>query len=325
MSADCTVCYVSDLGFLLPSLVSAASVRKFVPAHKADIVVFTVGVDGEVVEKTRRSLDPLGIRIQAIDDHVFSAIDKDRLSTTYTPLATFGRFFMEDLLPQSCRRIVYLDGDVVALRDPSKLIDAAVPEGRFAAAEDTIFYRQKIGIGGTAKGIRSYFAGLGLKPGSGYFNAGVFAVSRDTWKQISREGYAYFLEHTDACKHFDQSALNAVVGDRRLRLSAKWNFQTQMKIWGVDSFVEPHICHFNRFPKPWMGPCEPWRDLYAYYQNAITPFGSLNLPLKKLSPEDMAQYNASTEKTYSYLRLPLVSRAALRGMSFGGIENRAWI
>jgi lipopolysaccharide biosynthesis glycosyltransferase len=261
----------------------------------------------------------------SIDDVVFSAIDKERLSRTQTPLATFGRFFMEDLLPKSSRRIVYLDGDVLCVADPTILIDAAVPEGFFAAAEDIIFYRQIVGRGATAEGIRNYFAKLDLRPENGYFNAGVFAVSRETWKAIARDALRYFLDNTEACKHFDQSALNAVVKDRRLRLSSKWNFQTQLKIWRADRFVTPRICHFNRYPKPWMGPCDPWKELHAYYTTAVAPFASLNLPLVTLSEKAVAEINASTRKTYSYLGLPFVSRAALAMMNFQAIERASWI
>jgi lipopolysaccharide biosynthesis glycosyltransferase len=325
MSTDCAICYVSDLGFLLPSLVSAASIRQFIPPHKADILIFTVGVDGDKVENSERLLAPRGIRIVPIDTHVFGAFDLDRLSLTYTPLATFGRFFMEDLLPRSCRRVVYLDGDVLCVGDPAMLVDAIVPEGRFAAAEDTIFYRQRRGRGSIARGIRDYLAGLGLHPDNGYFNAGVFAVARETWKVISREAYAYFLKNTESCKHFDQSALNAVVRDRRLRLSAKWNFQTQLKIWKADRFVVPHICHFNRYPKPWMGVCEPWKELYSVYQLASAQFVPLELPVRALSATEVADCNAMTRNSYSYLRLPFVSRAALRYMDFDSIERSAWI
>ena len=325
MSTDCTVCYVSDLGFLLPSVVSAASIRRFVPPHKADVSIFTLGVSSEIVERAERLLGPQGISVRRIDDHVLSAIDKDRLSTTLTPLATFGRFFMEDLLPRSCRRLVYLDGDVLCVRDPTALIEAVVPEGRFAAAEDTIFYRQTIGIGSTARKIRNYYSDLGLKSDAGYFNAGVFAVSRDTWKSVAQDAYLFFLHNTDICKSFDQSALNVVVGDRRLRLSAKWNFQTQMKIWQVDSLLDPHICHFNRYPKPWMGRSEPWTEIYEHYQAAVAFLAPLDLPLDTLSPEQTAQYNASTDRTYYYLRLPLASRAALRCMNFAHIEGKAWM
>jgi lipopolysaccharide biosynthesis glycosyltransferase len=296
-----------------------------VPPHKADIFIFTVGVDGAKLENVRRLVAQQGVQVLSIDDVVFSSINKEQLSLTRTPLATFGRFFMDDLLPASCRRIVYLDGDVLSVADPSALIDATVPDGRFAAAEDTIFYRQIVGRGATAEGIRNYFAQLNLRAGNGYFNAGVFAVSRDAWKEIADEAFQYFQSNTAFCKHFDQSALNAVVGDRRLRLSAKWNFQTQLKIWGADRFVTPRVCHFNRYPKPWMGICDPWKELYMYYAEAVSPFSSLHLPLAALDGEQVAEINASTRRTYSYLGLPLVSRAALALMNFRGMEAASWI
>jgi lipopolysaccharide biosynthesis glycosyltransferase len=325
MSTDCTVCYVSDLDFLLPSLVSAARVRKYVPAHKADVVVFTVGVYADKIKETAALLKSYDIRIVSIDDRVFEAIDRNRLAVPYTPIATFGRFFLEELLPAACRRIVYLDGDILCAKDCSVLIDAVVPEGRFAAAEDIIFYRQRIGRGGTAKGIRDYFAGLGLSPDDGYFNAGVFAVQRSTWRSISREAYAFYLSNMDICKNWDQSALNAVVGERRLRLSARWNFQTQHKIWGVDKSVPPVLCHFNRFPKPWMGACEPWKEMYAIYRTETSRFASLKLPLKTLATDEIEKFNAETNRSYSYLRLPFVSRVALRSMGFDRIEREHWI
>lgn len=45
MTADCAVCYVTDINFLLPSLVSAASFRRFVSKEKAQVFVFLI--DGE--------------------------------------------------------------------------------------------------------------------------------------------------------------------------------------------------------------------------------------------------------------------------------------
>ncbi|MDP9126709.1 MAG: hypothetical protein M3N08_00415 [Pseudomonadota bacterium] len=326
MSADCAVCYVSDVNFLLPSIVSAIGVRKFVPAHKADILIFTVGVEAGKSEATDQFLQTYGIRAVSLDERAFSQIDKERLSKSHTPMAMFGRLFMDDLLPEACKRIVYIDGDTWVERDPSALIDAVVPEGRFAAAEDTIFFRQNMGFGKTTEEIRAYFKGLNLDRKYGYFNSGIFATSRTTWKTISQEAYAYYLENADACEHSpDQSALNAIMGDRRLRLSSKWNFQTQYRFWGVERFVEPCIYHFNRFPKPWMGPCDPWKEMYPKYQGAIAPFAPLQLPLKTISAEQLAECNAIVDKSYSYLKLPFVSRLALLSMGYQSIERSSWL
>jgi lipopolysaccharide biosynthesis glycosyltransferase len=325
MSPDCTICYVSDLGFMLPTLVSANSVRKFIAPHQADIVIFTVGVDADKILEIGALMQPSGIRVQSIDAHVFESIDQGRLSATHTNLATFGRFFMEGLLPAACRRIVYLDGDVLCTRSPAQLVEAVVPEGRFAAADDAISYRRNLAVGSTAKRHSAYFSRLGLDPAAGYFNAGVFAVSRATWKIVADEAYRYFLANTDRCIHFDQSALNAIMGGRRLRLSAKWNLQTQLRIWGVDNRVEPRVYHFNRNPKPWMGACDPWAEMHQRYQDMMAPLASLRLPLRTISAEDIHQTNASIRRQYSYLHLPFASGAALRLMQLPAIERSAWM
>lgn len=326
MNNECAICYVADINFLLPSLVSAAGVRRFVPPEKADIFIFTVGVDAEKIRQANELLTSQGIKILTIEDEVFSEIDKDRLTRTHTPMAMFGRLFMQNLLPDSCKRIVYLDGDTWIMRDPTALIEAMVPEGHFAAAEDTIYFRQKFNFGGTTKGIRHYFNQLGLIKHQGYFNSGVFATSRKTWETISREAYIYYINNAEICEHSpDQSALNAIIGNRRRRLSNKWNFQTQLKIWGADRYIQPIICHFNRYPKPWMGVTEPWEEMYEEYQKAIIAFAPLNLPLKTLDEESIDKFNKSTKKSYSYLKLPLVSWLVLQLINFRNTEKNAWM
>lgn len=325
MSAECAVCYVSDLNFLLPSLVSASGVRKFVPPHKADIYIFTVGVDGAQVEDADRFMQGSSIRVVPMDSQISNSIDRAKLSQTHTPLATFGRFFLDAMLPPSAKRIVYIDGDTWIERDPTSLIEAIVPEEFIAAAEDTISFRQNFGFGGATRLARHYFRQLGLDPKNGYFNAGVFAVSRNSWKTIEQEALSFFLGNLDICKHFDQSALNVVTAGRRLRLSNKWNFQTQLKFWGADRYIEPHIYHFNRNPKPWMGACDPWKEMYSRYEFAVSSFNSLGLPLRKLSPDEENHINAANHKTYSYLQWPLASKLALASMNFLNIERNSWL
>jgi lipopolysaccharide biosynthesis glycosyltransferase len=283
-------------------------------------------VDEEKIKEANVLLASQAIHVLTIEDEVFGEIDKDRLSRTHTPMAMFGRLFMQNLLPDSCKRIVYLDGDTWILRDPTALIEAVVPEGHLTAAEDTIYFRQKFGFGATTKEIRNYFGQLGLTQKQGYFNSGVFATSRKTWEVISKEAYAYYINNAKICEHSpDQSALNAIIGDRRLRLSNKWNFQTQLKIWGADRYIVPHIIHFNRYPKPWMGVSEPWKEMYEEYQKAIEMFSPLKLPLKTLDAETMTKFNESTKKSYSYLKLPFVSWLVLRIVNFKNTEKTAWM
>jgi len=324
MSVECAVCYVSDLNFLLPTLVSAASLRKFVPKHKADVYIFLVDEDIQRLEALNAFLKTYNIDILPLDSRSFSEFDADKFNKSYLSAATLGRFFIEGLLPPSCRRIVYIDGDTWVRRDPSPLIDAVVPDGRFAAVEDMLTFRSG-NFTSYGRSIKEHFDSLGLQRKFGYFNTGVFAVSRDTWRGLAAEGYKFFLENTAACKYHDQSALNAIMGDRRLRLSLKWNFQTSYRQLSIEKTIDPCIYNFTQFPKPWMGVCAPWKDIYADYQAALAPFTPLQLPIRTLDSEVTNAHNAFVRKKFLPLKLPLVGKLLVLSTGIENLESKAWL
>jgi lipopolysaccharide biosynthesis glycosyltransferase len=288
---DCAVCYATDVNFMLPTLISAAGLRRFVPAHRADIYILAFDDDAERITRVAAAARGLQITIVPMASRMLGGVDWSAANVTHVPQATLGRFFLDDVLPQRCARIVYLDGDTWIRRDPSALVDYRIPEGRLAAAEDiSSFCCDDV----TAHGrfVRDYFHGIGLHPGCGYFNAGVFAVGRATWRTVARDALGFFVANTAACKFHDQSALNAVVGDRRLRLSPAWNFQTPYRYWRTDAEANPAIYHFTQGPKPWTGAVEPWAEMFLPYQREIDRFAALDLPLQRLSSSDVARANA---------------------------------
>jgi len=96
MAIECAVCYVSDLNFLLPTLVSATGLRKFVLAHKADVYIFLIDEDDEL----NRFLNRLDICVMPMDSRSYTGFDVKH-------------------------------GDTWIQRDPSPLIEAIIPDGRF--------------------------------------------------------------------------------------------------------------------------------------------------------------------------------------------------
>ena len=133
MATECAACYVSDLNFLLPTLVSATGLRKFVLAHKADVYIFLIDEDDARTKELNRFLNRLRICVMPMDSRSYTGFDVKQFNTSHTfvPMPTLGRFFSGGVLPTSCRRIVYMDGDTWLQRDPSPLIVAIIPDGRF--------------------------------------------------------------------------------------------------------------------------------------------------------------------------------------------------
>jgi lipopolysaccharide biosynthesis glycosyltransferase len=323
MTTECAVCYASDINFLLPSLVSATGLRKFVPAHKADIYIFLVDEEARV-EELNRFLMPYDIHVIPMDSRAYGGFDKDEFHKTHVPPVTLSRFFMDAMLPDSCRRIVYIDGDTWMRRDPSALIEAIVPDGKFAAVSDINYFRCEE-MSARGKNMRAYFKGLGINPKKGYFNAGVFATSRKTWKEIAPAAYKFFTENTAICRTHDQSALNVVVGDRRLPLSLKWNFQTRFRYLGVENQIEPCIYHFTEPTKPWLEECGPWKDVQPAYQNSMTPFSTLNLPIKIFDAGIVSGNTQMTWKKALLLKSHFFAKLVSLYYGVGAYEKNTWL
>jgi lipopolysaccharide biosynthesis glycosyltransferase len=310
MPTECAVCYVSDLNFLLPTLVSAINLRAFVPAQKADVYIFVIDEPDRIPE-LNEFLKPHSISVLPLDSKTFGTFDEAGWNKTHVPPSALGRFFISDILPSGHKRILYLDGDTFVASDPSALIDFPIPEGRFAAVEDITYFcrNDMVGYGRTA---RPYFEELGIDGDKGYFNSGVFLVPAETWRTLAQEASRYFKSNVRKCRYHDQSALNAVVGGRRMQLSLAWNFQTPFRYLGVEKNVAPKIYHFTQHPKPWMGPVEPWSKMFPIYENAIRPLAHLNLPRNILSGDEVAATNRCDAHLRNKLKYIFPLRLLLR-------------
>jgi lipopolysaccharide biosynthesis glycosyltransferase len=322
--ASKAICYVTDIGYLFPSIVSAISIRRHTGAEDVQVYIFALDVDDETIAAARKKLGGEGLEFVHLKSSLFSGFDKANFNQTHVPIASLGRFFIEDMLPPSTTEVIYIDGDTLGIQDLKPLIDAVVPEGRFLAAEDiSSFCRNDISPFGQA--IKSYFQGIGVGAERGYFNAGVFKVNRRTWKALSREAFDYFAKNTKVCRYHDQSALNAIVQDRRLILSTKYNFQTPYLFWGVESKIAPALYHFTQSMKPWMADCPPWGRFHKFYKEFEGARRKTALPMKTLSSAGVGQHTADYRKQLFLLYGPGLPRLLGRRKALQSLERDAFL
>jgi lipopolysaccharide biosynthesis glycosyltransferase len=322
------VCYVADLNFMLPSLISAAQVRRFVPARDAKIYIFAIGTDDVTTSRIKDFVKPLDLEIVHVDSTLFAGVDwsrADKKGIPHVPITALGRFFIAELLPQTCRNILYLDGDTWINQNPAPLVHAKLPDGKLAAVEDDVFFC-KNDLTPNGQFVRSYFQGIGINAAKGYFNSGVLAATRNAWRTIAGEALEFFKKNTEVCTFYDQSAMNAVVGERRIRLSLAWNFQTPYRYWHIEEEISPIIYHFSQALKPWTGPVEPWAEIFPLYEKQAAAFAALALPSVRLSGQEIATASALARRTRRKLyfvypwRLWLRRRMA-RQLSFSEIAD----
>jgi lipopolysaccharide biosynthesis glycosyltransferase len=275
--------FVTDLGFAIPTIASALEIRKTVAADRADVRIVTTDIAADTVQRMRDFLAPYGIHTDILDPAHCPAFDHRLFNKTHVPPSAIGRFFMLDAVPDIYDRILYLDGDTWPSGDPLKLLEAELPDGCIAAAEDRSYFRRNE-LGPVGQKTRAYFSNLGIDRNAGYFNSGVLLSSAQTWRSLCADAFDFFVENTVRCTYHDQSALNAVAGKRRVRLAPQWNFANAYLEWQLKYATPPQIIHFAGGEKPWQIPFHPYHGMYAA---AFALLKHLNLNMKERSAEDV--------------------------------------
>jgi glycosyltransferase involved in cell wall biosynthesis len=160
--------------------------------------------------------------------------------------------FFDLVVPESYERIVYMDADMRAAGDISRLFDLDLGQHAFAACPDG----PMVALGadsGTWQG--KHLVKLGLAPSLPYLNSGLLLMDVQRWhaEDLSNRVLSYVREHLPVLPFADQDALNVIAHDACLPISPVWNFQTQVgsaKAVGV----APAVLHYA-------GPEKPWRPL----------------------------------------------------------------
>lgn len=269
---DGAVCYVSDENFLFPTIASIMSLRRFVAADRYDIVLFYVGAPLQNIDVVTHRLASMGVKLLTLSDTTLKSIECSNWVGGHVTPAALGRFAAAEYMAANYSRMVYFDGDMFFKRDPNALLEFDPGEDKIAAVDDIrSFARHDIGHFGAE--TRAYFEDIGVTRDRGYFNSGMFVVRTKSWRMMAADALAYFFANVKLCKLHDQSAMNAVLGERRIPLSLAWNFQTPFKNLLLERHVQPNIYHFTGANKPWFGPLVPWREMFQWFDDAEARFG----------------------------------------------------
>jgi len=281
VSASCCICYTTDSGYLLPTLVSAVQARRHSARAKADIAIFCLDAPEGVNALFTNICDGEGISL--------ISISRDDIDGANAMLA---RLFLGRLLPRHYEHFLYIDGDTQIAGSLDPLLDYPVPRGQFLAASDPMVFA-------TAwpdrhgREIAAYFQSLGISPQHQhlYFNTGVLRVNRDGWDEIGMEAWRLFRTYRERSRFPDQDALNLAGMARRIPMSLAWNFPIFMLNAGVRERIVPRISHFMGSPKPWHGSFLPW-DASAHqpYVDIVTKYPELAPHLPVMAPARKVRY-----------------------------------
>jgi lipopolysaccharide biosynthesis glycosyltransferase len=171
-------------------------------------------------------------------------------------VASYFRLVLDQVVPASIGRVIYLDSDVLINGPLDELWAVDLQNYMIAAVSDSIV--------GENRPLREEIGKrIGLAPTSNYFNAGVLAIDLCRWRnaRLGKRALDFVLDYPDMITYWDQCALNHVVRGQFKELAKEWNFQTNHLRWSAnrkctrDSLREvdaAKIVHFVGSRKPWL-------------------------------------------------------------------------
>lgn len=183
--------------------------------------------------------------------------------------ATYFRLYLTELLPRNIERIIYLDCDMIVLKDLSELYNTDFNNKSCCAVIDMFNNSKEI------------YTRLDYPRDSGYFNSGLLLINIPQWKKekISEKALNFIQNNPERCIAHDQDALNKAISGNFIKLSVSYNMQLDFFRDFTNSILneeyyddistavkQPYIIHFTGPTKPWFKNClHPYKKHWCFF------------------------------------------------------------
>ena len=173
------------------------------------------------------------------------------LNDSHVSEATYYRLFIENLLPSNVEEILYLDCDVICLRDFANEMKDVSNEMKIsgnAIAVNTEFINRSL------ENDEEVFNRLdnNLKK---YFNAGVMYIDMEKWKSknVQQLSLNIINEKSKILNYWDQDILNLIFFGNYFELEKKFNFKITKNLSKDNSEITDNeiFLHYMGSNKPW--------------------------------------------------------------------------
>lgn len=190
---------------------------------------------------------------------------------------TLFRLFIPELFPDD-EKILYMDGDMVALDDIGKLYDIDLTNYVVAAAPDT----------GAYETVKHYESFMKSQPEEN-FNAGLLLINIPLFRELRIKEKCIELLLTDdesaerKLTYMDQDALNIVCQGKVRLFDMAWNVQPLVRDQEMEctmitplcrkqyesAMESPKLIHYTGRQKPWLYPGALFADKFWEYEKQV--------------------------------------------------------
>ena len=194
--------------------------------------------------------------------------DFPNLNEAHVTYATYFRVFIEKYLPTNLDYVIYIDADILCLKNPEieiKQVISKLKVSNFPLAGLTEAKREN---------AEEYFKNLGIKNDQ-YFNAGLIIIDYKKWLENNLTDNLLDLMKKRYTKiiYWDQDLLNLFFDGNYLEMSKSLNFSPPESVHTKMLNDENQICflHYSGSKKPWYFE-NVFLELSNYYQMAYKKY-----------------------------------------------------
>lgn len=249
-----TLLVTSDRLYLKHAAVMLASAARAAGNDQVEVYFMPQGVSDSDVEVFRK----------VVEKHVSAFHLVNPPPGKYNPptdghahvsTAAFGKIILPNELPSSVKRAIYMDGDMVVLKNLRDLIETDL-EGNVVGAVENPGYDK--------------WDRTGISPESGYFNSGLILIDVDRWKEgnYTERVFDCLRQLSGIRTTADQEGLNLAFNRGWKHLDKGWNHQTHVSpltTTKADVEANAKVIHYTGSPKPWHFP-RPKRSEDIFYR-----------------------------------------------------------
>src|SRR5690606_25003296 len=183
-------------------------------------------------------------------------------STTY-PLNIYTRLFIPYFMPHKLKKTIYLDVDMLLLKDISELWNVDIGDNIIGAVQEP---------NGIIKENVKNWEQLKLSPDDPYFNSGMLIINNEKWRHncTTKSVLKCIRDNKRYALYPDQYGINIALSNETIKIDSKWNtFSNVMH-------PDPAIIHFIGYKpiyKDYEGRDDYLKKFKSYY--AMTPWANI--------------------------------------------------
>lgn len=286
---------ISDDNYVIQTAAAAASIIKNKRRDtRYDITIIAVEMSDENIKKfTFMGCDKIDINIIYVTKDKFLDLHPSAITNFGVSTTALIKFELPSLMLH-CKKIIYLDGDLIVKRDLTELFGYNLEENYAGVVRDIpqVLYEKQV---------------FGEKYGRDYFNSGVMLLNLELMRENNLSEVLIETKKKIDSKLMDQDVFNEIFAGRMLQLPIKYNVLFVNLIRSKNKYTlsqinekyetdyrsledirrDAAVIHFCSKDKPWKYYDVPAADLWLEYFKR-TPYS--DTPLERISICDKSPY-----------------------------------